>query len=145
MRQKLTRKGQSANGLGASGVNGIADGVGRYGVRGDAASSSAYGVAGINTAGVGAFFQGSSTAVDCYGSVIIRSGVTYSTTIREVNGSMRVSDRYSTDAYTLMINSVGAGSGATATLGAKLGANAAQAGWMTCKVDGITCYVPYWL
>ena len=64
--------------------------------------------------------------------------------IRGTGGVIRATDSYTTDAYLLMISAYGAGSGSTATLGPKLGTNAAMAGWMTCKVGSATVYIPYW-
>ena len=134
-----------ASGLGASAVYGEVNfGGASSGVFGKASAAGSFGVRGENSSGVGGFFYGS-TAIDCYGPLHIRSGTSNIVKLREVSGLFRMSDAYATDAFMLMITTYGAGSGTTATLGPKLGTNAAMAGWMTCKVAGATVYVPYWM
>ena len=133
-----------ASGFGAAAVYGevLNSGAGA-GVYGKAAGVINSGVRGENPSGVGGFFQGL-IAVDCYGKLQIRSGTSTTVAIREVSGMIRMTDSYATDAYMIMATSYGAGSGATATLGAKLGVNTAMSGWITAKVAGATVYIPFW-
>ena len=128
-----------------SGVIGI--GVGnRYGVMGygPAAGGGVYGQCdpgGI--AGVYGFGNTDGIAIYAGGSGRIALGGT-GIQIRGTGGVIRATDSYSTDAYLIMANTWGTGTGSTATLGPILGSTAAMAGWITAKVGSATVRFPYW-
>lgn len=133
-----------ASGLGAAAVYGeVTLGGASSGVYGKASSAVSFGVRGENASGVGGFFYGT-TAIDCYGPLHIRSGTSNITKLREESGLIRMTDIYTTDAFMIMATAYGVGSGTVATLGPKLGTNAAMAGWVTAKIAGATIRIPYW-
>lgn len=151
----------------ATGVYGSA--VGNASVVGVPSNTSYHGVAGISGSGVGIYGKSGSGGYGVYGENLASSspavvgyapsGVDFlasgskkigfggsSTNIRYDGSLFRVSDATSTDAYLLMITAATAASSSGATLAAKhaAGASSAQAGWLTCKVNGTTVYIPYW-
>ena len=123
-------------GLSGSGVGVYGHSTSSYGVYGQANGPSGVGVYGdgYSTTGI-ALFAGGSGRVAFGGA---------SMQIRGNSGLLRMTDAYTTDAYMIMATAAGPGSGSTVTLGAKLGTSTAQAGWITAKVAGATCYIPYW-
>ena len=110
-------------------------GTGPRGLTGQTNITNGPGVVGSGN-GTGADFHAATTGRIWLGG----SGVQ----IRGSGGLIRMTDSYATDAYMIMATSYRAGSGATGTLGAKLGTNTAMSGWITAKVAGVTVYIPYW-
>lgn len=136
-----------ASGMGASAIYGVVTGSAAYGVRGEASDSLSYGVFGINTAGVGGFFRGPTTAVDCYGGLTIRSSVSTSFSIREASGVARVTDSTTTDGYLLVVDGqmpLVTPGGTGCTLIGKAGTNNAQGGWVKVRINGQLGYIPFW-
>lgn len=136
-----------ASGMGANAMNGVFTGGGGAGVRGEASNILANGVVGINTAGVGGLFQGPTTAIDCYGGLQVRSGVSTSINIREASGVARITDSTTTDGYLIVVDGqtpLITPGGTGCTLIGKAGTNSVQGGWVKVRINGQLGYVPFW-
>lgn len=117
----------------SSGVNG----VGPKGVSGTTNITNGTGVAGV----------GNGTGADILAAGTTRIGLGGTTVqMRNLSNMLRMTDSGTpTEAWPVLYTGNGAGSGGTATLGPKMGANTAMSGWMTVYVGGVKAYVPYWL